>query len=65
VIVLGEKEIKSKKLALRIRGKERSTKMISLSEKELLKKLQKEQGDMPWKQLSLPIELTKRPIFFG
>lgn len=65
VIVLGEKELKSKKLALRIRGKEKSAKMINLGEKELLEKLQKQQGEMPWKQLPLPIELTKRPIFFG
>ena len=62
VIVFGEKELKSKELAIRVRS---SGKIEKMSKEELIKKLIKEQNNMPWKQLPLPVLLSKRPIFFG
>jgi threonyl-tRNA synthetase len=60
ILVLGEKEISSGKFAIRIR---QSGKIENLSKDELIKKMQAEQGDYPWKDLPLPIQVSKRPIF--
>ena len=60
IIVLGERELKSKKLPLRIR---QTGKIETISKNKVIEKLQKEQGDKPWKPLALPIEVGKRPIF--
>lgn len=59
-IFLGEKEIKEENFQLRERGK-RGLKQYS--KKELIEKLKNLQQDMPWKPLSLPILLSKRPVF--
>ena len=61
-IVLGEREIASGKLAIRIR---QSGKIETIFQDDLIMKLQKEQNSMPFKPLPLPIQITKRPIFFG
>ncbi|MDD5133765.1 MAG: threonine--tRNA ligase [Candidatus Nanoarchaeia archaeon] len=61
-IVIGEKEISSGKLALRIRG---NKEIENLTKEELIKKLKSQQGNMPWKPLPLNILLSKRPIFYG
>ncbi len=59
-IFFGEKELKNKKFNLRIRGKK---KLEVVSEKKLREKLNKLQGGLPWKPLSLDIRLSKRPVF--
>ena len=59
-IFLGEKEVKNKKFNLRIR---RENKLESLPKKKLIERLKKLQSDMPWKPLSLPVLLSKRPVF--
>ena len=60
IIVIGEKELESKKLAVRIR---QTGKIENPSEKELISKLKKEQGEMPWRPLPLPVLVSKRPSF--
>ncbi|MBI2630590.1 threonine--tRNA ligase [Candidatus Pacearchaeota archaeon] len=62
IVVFGEKELKSNKLAVRIR---QTGKIESLSEKELIDKLKREQEDMPWRALPLQRLVSKRPIFVG
>jgi len=59
-IFLGEKEVKNKKFNLRIRGE---NKLESLPKKKLIERLKKLQSNMPWKPLSLPVLLSKRPVF--
>jgi threonyl-tRNA synthetase len=60
IVVLGEKEVQSGKLALRIR---QTGKIENLTEEELAQKLKKEQSDMPWRPLALPVLVSKRPLF--
>ncbi|MFH1786640.1 MAG: threonine--tRNA ligase [archaeon] len=62
IVVIGEKEIESKKLATRIR---RLGKVEQLSPKELSERITKETEGMPFRPISLPRELTKRPTFRG
>lgn len=60
IIVLGEKELASKSLAVRIR---QTGKIENIKEKDLIEKLKKEQRDMPWKPLPLKVLVSKRPSF--
>ena len=60
IIVLGEKELQSKKLAVRTR---QTGKIENVSEKDFVANLKKEQGEMPWRPLSLPVLISKRPKF--
>ncbi|MBI5060728.1 MAG: threonine--tRNA ligase [Candidatus Aenigmarchaeota archaeon] len=62
IVVIGEKEKKSKKLAVRFRetGK---VKQMKLS--ELVKQIKEETHGFPFKKLTLPKYLSKRPIFVG
>jgi threonyl-tRNA synthetase len=60
ILVLGEKEISSGKLAVRVR---QTGKIENLSEQDLIGKLKQEQGNYPWKNLALPVSVAKRPIF--
>ncbi len=62
IAVIGEKEIKSKKLSVRVRStaKQKDYTLDSLT-KEILTKTK----GMPFKKLSLDISLHKRPIFVG
>ncbi len=59
-VIVGEKEMKNSFFMLRERGKK---KLERLSKKDLILRLKKLQGDMPWKPLPLPILLSKRPTF--
>lgn len=61
-VVIGQNEIESGELSVRIRGEEKQAKM---SLEELLERLKKEQGDMPYRELPIPKYLTKRPVFVG
>ncbi len=60
IIVIGEREIKSKKLALRNRKTGKTTKINATA---LVKKIQKETKDKPFKKLNLPRKLSNRPSF--
>lgn len=60
IIVVGEKELQSGKLAMRIR---QTGKIENLTEKEIISRLKKEQEEMPWRPLPLQILLSKRPVF--
>lgn len=62
IVVIGEKEVKGKKLPIRIRGKKE---VETMSLKQLIDYIKEETKDMPFKPLSLPKELSKRPSFVG
>ncbi|NHJ03884.1 MAG: threonine--tRNA ligase [Candidatus Heimdallarchaeota archaeon] len=61
IIVIGEKELESDTWNVRVRREEREEK--PMTEKELLQKIKNETKDLPFVPLSLPILLSKRPIF--
>jgi threonyl-tRNA synthetase len=62
VLVIGSKELKSKKFAVRIReiGKIKKMKL-----EELIKKIKKKIERKPFKKLPLPKLISKRPLFTG
>lgn len=60
-IFVGEKEIKGNSFALRKRGGG----LEKISKKDLIEKLKKLQEDMPWRQLPVPILISKSPVFVG
>ena len=62
ICVLGEKEISSGKLAVRIRE---SKKQETMSLEDLESTLAKKLGSMPRAPLTLNVLLSKRPIFRG
>lgn len=62
LIVVGEKEKKSKKLAVRFR---KTGKVEQLKTEEVVKLVKKETKDYPYKPLPLPRLVSKRPIFVG
>jgi len=62
IVVIGEKEIKSKKLPVRIRGEKD---LKEMTKEELINYIHKGAEGMPYKPLALPKELSKRPIFVG
>ncbi|MBN1377343.1 threonine--tRNA ligase [Candidatus Woesearchaeota archaeon] len=62
IIVIGDKEIKSKKLPVRIRE---TGKQENMSRKEIIKKINEKTKEMPFEPLPLPKLLSKRPIFIG
>ncbi len=61
-VVVGEKELKDNKLAVRFRE---TGKVKRLSKTSLVNMIKKETKGMPFKKLSLPRMLTKRPVFIG
>ena len=61
-IFVGEKEINENKFKLRTRGQKG---LQDLTKEELVEKMNELQEDKPWKQLPLPMLLSKRPIFVG
>lgn len=61
-VVLGEREKKSGKLAVRFRE---TGKVKNLSKDDLVKIIKKQTRGMPFKKLSLPRLLTRRPTFIG
>jgi len=62
VVVIGDKEKKSGKLPVRIRGKKDLKEMKT---NDLIEFIHKEVKEMPFKPLSLDKRLSKRPIFVG
>ena len=60
VVVIGKKELKSKRLPVRIRG---IKKIKVMNIKKLINYIKENTKDMPFKQLPLPKELSKRPSF--
>ncbi|MBW2974678.1 threonine--tRNA ligase [Candidatus Woesearchaeota archaeon] len=62
IVVVGEKEKKSGKLTVRTRGVKEQKEMEI---KELVKEIKEKTVDLPFKPLSLPKELSKRPVFVG
>jgi threonyl-tRNA synthetase len=62
IIVVGQKEIESKKLAVRIRE---TGKIENMKIAELVKRIKDLTKDKPFRPLSLPKLLSKRPIFVG
>jgi threonyl-tRNA synthetase len=62
VIVVGEKEAKTKKLPTRIRG---AKKLKILTAKGLAAEIARETKSMPFRPLALPKLLSMRPIFVG
>ncbi len=59
-LVIGGKEVKSKRLSVRTRG---SKKLKMLKTEKLVAEIKKEVAGKPYKKLSLPKLLSKRPIF--
>lgn len=62
IVVLGDKELKRKKLPVRVRGK-KALKTITV--KELAAEVAKQTKGMPFRPLALPKLLSMRPIFVG
>ena len=63
IIVVGEKEIESGTLSVRIR--EMKGKQEALTAEQLIAKVSEKIKDKPYKPLPLPIYLSKRPQFHG
>lgn len=62
IVVIGEKEMKEGKLAIRIRE---SNKNLNLEILELIDEIKGKTKDMPFRKLNIPKRLSKRPIFIG
>jgi threonyl-tRNA synthetase len=63
IVVIGEKEKESGKLAVRFRSKGKETKEMSL--KEIENYIHKSTEGKPFRKLSLSMFLSKRPVFVG
>ncbi|MFH1425015.1 MAG: threonine--tRNA ligase [archaeon] len=61
-LVIGDQEAKSKKIPVRVR---KSGKVEEMALEELVKVIKKETECMPYRRLSLPKYLSKRPKFVG
>ncbi|RLG10174.1 threonine--tRNA ligase [Candidatus Pacearchaeota archaeon] len=61
IVVVGEKEEKEGKINVRIREEGKKQEEMNLD--KLIKEIKKKTEGMPFKQLSLPKELSKRPKF--
>ncbi|MFN4133787.1 MAG: His/Gly/Thr/Pro-type tRNA ligase C-terminal domain-containing protein, partial [Candidatus Hadarchaeales archaeon] len=62
IVVIGDKELKSKKIPVRERGKKTIRKMTARS---LAQEINRKTKGMPFAPLSLPSHLSERPIFAG
>jgi len=62
IVVLGDKELKRKKLPVRVRGKKA---LKPMTVKELTAEVAKKTRGMPFRPLVLPRLLSMRPIFVG
>lgn len=62
VVVVGDKEVKTKKLSVRARGLKR---LKRLTVRELASEVRRRTKGMPFKPLTLPRLLSSRPIFVG
>jgi threonyl-tRNA synthetase len=68
IVVIGQKEVDSKVLAVRDRrqtGAGKAGKVRNLKLDELVSEIKDRTRDKPYQQLPLPAELTKRPRFYG
>ncbi|MHA1441929.1 MAG: His/Gly/Thr/Pro-type tRNA ligase C-terminal domain-containing protein, partial [Candidatus Heimdallarchaeota archaeon] len=61
IVVIGEKEVNSTTLNVRVRKEDRQE--LPFTEKKLIKRIKDEVADLPYVPLTLPILMTKRPIF--
>ena len=62
LLVIGDRELESGELAVRSRG---SKKQEELKLDELILRFREQQGDMPFRHLMFPPELSRRPLFLG
>jgi len=60
MIVIGEKEAKSKEIPIRTRE---TGKIENMAIKKFIEKIQEEQKGKPFNPLPLPVRLSKRPRF--
>ncbi len=63
IIVVGEKEIESGTLSVRVR--EEKGKQEALTTEQLISKVSEKIAGKPFKPLPLPVYLSKRPQFHG
>jgi len=61
IVVVGDEEVKTGELSVRIRNGE--NKKMALQ--ELLKEIKDITDGMPFKKLSLPLYVSRRPVFRG
>ena len=59
-IVIGDNELESDKLTVNVRE---TNEKILMNKKELINKIKDDVDDMPFRQLPLPLKLTKRVNF--
>ena len=59
-MVVGDKEVEGEKLKVRVRE---TREEVEMTPKELEKEIRSKIGDKPFKELTLPIHISKRPIF--
>lgn len=62
IIVIGDKELRQKKLSVRVRGKKSLSQSTA---KELCTEISKKTKGLPFRPLPLPRRLSVRPIFVG
>ena len=62
IAVVGDKEMESGKLMVTIR---KTGEKKGMSPKEIVEEIEKENGQKPFERLSLPVLLSKRPVFRG
>ncbi|MHA1579711.1 MAG: threonine--tRNA ligase [Candidatus Freyarchaeota archaeon] len=60
IVVVGDKEVEGEKLKVRVRE---TREEVEITPKELEKEIRSKIGDKPFKELTLPIHVSKRPIF--
>nr|MDO8076927.1 threonine--tRNA ligase [Candidatus Freyarchaeota archaeon] len=60
IVVVGDKEVEGEKLKVRVRE---TREEVEMTPKELEKEIRSKIGDKPFKELTLPIHISKRPIF--
>jgi len=66
IVVIGEREMKTKKLAVRFREiKDPKKNVRNMKVEDLIKLIKKQTQGMPFQKLSLPRLLSKRPVFVG
>ncbi|MHC1565174.1 MAG: His/Gly/Thr/Pro-type tRNA ligase C-terminal domain-containing protein, partial [Candidatus Syntropharchaeales archaeon] len=67
VVVIGEREREEGVLTVTVRKESslKKPKRVKMTVDELKKMLEVEQGEMPYKPLSLPVLLSRRPRFVG
>ncbi|MHA1209502.1 MAG: threonine--tRNA ligase [Candidatus Freyarchaeota archaeon] len=60
IVVVGDKEVEGEKLKVRVRE---TREEVEMTPKELEKEIRSKIGDKPFKELTLPIHISKRPMF--